>query len=235
MIPQDNLYNRQKETREMFNRIANTYDPLNRGLSLGVDVLWRKKIITLMDIGKNSIILDVATGTGDLAFLALKKNAARVIGIDPAFEMLRKTNQKLMDYSTKFFAIESFGEYLPLTHDYFTHVMISYGIRNIADRPLALNEFYRVLRPDGRFAVLEFSKKIAPLAQNLYNVYFQYILTRIGGWVSGDRKAYEYLHRSVFRFPAKEEFIQECTEAGFKIDSVSSMFFGICNFYLFRK
>ncbi|MDH4262928.1 MAG: bifunctional demethylmenaquinone methyltransferase/2-methoxy-6-polyprenyl-1,4-benzoquinol methylase UbiE [Spirochaetia bacterium] len=235
MLTTDNLYDRQKETREMFNRIAKTYDPLNRGLSFGIDSLWRKKAISHMEIAENSIILDVATGTGDLAFLALKKNAARVIGIDPAYEMIRKTNEKLTAYSKKFFAIESFGEYLPLAEDYFTHIMISYGIRNITDRPLALKEFYRVLRPGGRFAILEFSKTILPLAQTFYNIYFRYILTKIGGWVSGDRKAYEYFHDSVSRFPAKEEFIKECIDAGFGIISVKSMSFGVCTFYLFQK
>lgn len=231
----DNLYARQKETREMFNRIARTYDPLNRGLSFGIDVLWRKKTISLMNINKDSVILDVATGTGDLAYLALKNNAAQVIGIDPAFEMIRKTNQKLIQYAARFFAIESFGENLPLTEDYFTHVMISYGIRNISARPLALSEFYRVLQPGGKFAVLEFSKTIVPLAQTLYNIYFQHILTRIGGWVSGDREAYEYLPKSVSQFPTKEEFIKECVNSGFTIVSVRSMFFGISTFYLFQK
>jgi demethylmenaquinone methyltransferase/2-methoxy-6-polyprenyl-1,4-benzoquinol methylase len=219
----------------MFNRIARTYDPLNRGLTCGIDTLWRKKSISLMDIQKNSIILDVATGTGDLAFLALKNNAALVIGIDPAFEMIRKTNRKLTTYSDKFFAIESFGETLPLTHAFFSHVMISYGIRNISDRPLALNEFYRVLKPGGKLAVLEFSKTILPVVQTLYNVYFRYILTRIGGWVSGDRQAYEYFHTSVSEFPTKEEFIDECSSAGFHMTSVKSMFFGVCTFYLFHK
>jgi len=235
MITSENLYHRQNETREMFNRIARTYDPLNRGLTCGIDTLWRKKSIALMGIGENSVILDVATGTGDMAFLALKNNAALVIGIDPAFEMIRKTSRKLTTYSRKFFAVESFGETLPLTHDYFSHVMISYGIRNIADRPLALKEFYRVLQPGGKLAVLEFSRPILPMVQTLYNAYFQHILTRIGGWVSGDRKAYEYLHTSVTEFPPKEAFIQECTAAGFQVTAVKSMFLGVCTFYLFHK
>jgi demethylmenaquinone methyltransferase/2-methoxy-6-polyprenyl-1,4-benzoquinol methylase len=219
----------------MFNRIARTYDPLNRGLSFGIDVLWRKKAISLMDIDEESIILDVATGTGDLAFWALRNNAARVVGLDPAFEMIKKTNEKLTAYSKKFFAIEGFGEHLPLTEDYFTHVMISYGIRNISARSLALNEFYRVLQPGGKLAVLEFSKTIVPLAQILYNIYFRHVLTRIGGWVSGDREAYEYLPKSVSQFPTRDEFIKECTSSGFNTVSVRPIFFGVCTFYLFQK
>jgi demethylmenaquinone methyltransferase/2-methoxy-6-polyprenyl-1,4-benzoquinol methylase len=219
----------------MFNRIAGTYDTLNRGLSLGIDKMWRKKAIMFMGINENSIILDVATGTGDLAFLALKQNAARVIGIDPAFEMIRKTNQKLRSFSSKFHAIEGFGEYLPVKSSLFTHVMVSYGIRNIADRHRAINEFYRVLNHGGNFAVLEFSKTGVPFFQYIYNLYFQHILTRIGGWISGDREAYEYLPKSVSQFPTREVFIKECCDCGFKLKSVRSIFFGISTFYLFQK
>jgi len=219
----------------MFNRIADTYDPLNHGLSLGIDTIWRKKAINIMKIDNKSVVLDVATGTGDIAILALKKNAATVVGIDPAFEMVRKTNQKITAYSGKFHAIEGFGEYLPLKSDFFSHVLISYGIRNVSERNLALSEFYRVLKKNGKLGILEFSKSGLPFFQTIYNVYFRYILTCVGGLISGDREAYEYLPESVSQFPSHEDFIAECLRAGFKLVRFSSGFLGISTFYEFQK
>jgi demethylmenaquinone methyltransferase/2-methoxy-6-polyprenyl-1,4-benzoquinol methylase len=188
-----------------------------------------------MEIDDSSVILDVATGTGDLAILALKKNASRVYGLDPAFEMIKKTSKKLEDFSDRFRAIEGFGEYLPFKPSLFSHVMISYGIRNISDRKKALSEFHRVLKNKGTFAVLEFSKTGVPWFHYLYKYYFEHVLTRIGGWISGDREAYEYLPRSVSQFPSRDIFIQECMDSGFKLKSVNTIFFGVSTVYLFQK
>lgn len=231
----ENIEIQQRKNREMFNRIAGTYDSLNRGLSLGIDILWRKKAIAKMGIDQSSIILDVATGTGDLAFMALRENAKMVIGVDPAFEMIRKTHKKLTKFSEQFFAVESYGEQLPVQSSHFTHVMISYGMRNISDRKLALKEFYRVLRPGGTLAVLEFSREGVPAFQSCYNAYFHHILSWIGGIISGDWEAYSYLPKSVLKFPARNVFIEECEDAGFTLVESEPMSLGISTFYLFQK
>ena len=133
----------------MFNRIAPTYDILNRILSLGIDRRWRSKTIERMGISERSVVLDLACGTGDLMAEAARKNAMALFGIDPSKEMLLRARSKLRYALTRTYYLESFGEELPLKSEICTHAMIAFGIRNVQERSRAFAELNRVLKPGG--------------------------------------------------------------------------------------
>ncbi|MDH5716681.1 MAG: bifunctional demethylmenaquinone methyltransferase/2-methoxy-6-polyprenyl-1,4-benzoquinol methylase UbiE [Spirochaetia bacterium] len=218
--------------RQMFNSIASTYDFLNHFLSLGTDVLWRKKTIKKLGIDSKHKILDLATGTGDLAKEALKRKPLLVIGVDPAFEMLKRTKKKIKN---NFYAIEAFGEAIPIKENFFDRAMISYGIRNVSNRPAVFKEIYRVMKKNGKFAILEFSESKSFIFRGIYNFYFKYILTKLGGLISRNKRAYEYLPESVLAFVTPEKLAKECEEAGFNTELILPIFTGITTLIIVKK
>lgn len=221
--------------RTMFNSIAPKYDFINHLLSFRMDTLWRRRAIKALKPNTHSLILDLATGTGDLALAALQQGAGRVIGVDPAFAMLSSGTEKFSDYPGQYATIEGFGEFLPLQSETFTHAMISYGIRNVSNRPATFREFYRVLQPGGLLAILEFSRPHNRLFAACYNFYFHRVLPRVAGWISGNREAYEYLPKTVAGFIEPQQLVQEAQDGGFALEVVQPMFFGVTTLYLFRK
>lgn len=223
----------RKKIRSMFNSIAANYDLLNHLLSFGVDKSWRKKTIDHMKLDNNSKVLDLATGTGDLAALALKKKPAWVVGVDPAYFMLHKTKNKLK--KQPFYAVEGFGEFLPFASNVFSHAMIAYGIRNVSNRSQVFHEICRVLHSKGIFAVLEFSQSSNRFFAGIYNFYFHKLLPFVGGIISGNKNAYQYLPQSVKNFPTAEKLTIELEQAGFKKKLIVPMFFGITTLFLFEK
>jgi demethylmenaquinone methyltransferase/2-methoxy-6-polyprenyl-1,4-benzoquinol methylase len=203
--------------RSMFDRIARRYDLLNRLLSAGTDVRWRRACVDLLALGGPARVADLCTGTADLLVEALRRDAGhRGVGVDLSEQMLRRGAAKLgrRGLSARAGLAAGDAEALPLASSSFDAATIGFGIRNVGDPLAALAEIRRVLRPGGRLVVLEFSRPRGWLGV-LYRRYFHRILPRIGALVSGDAAAYSYLPASVERFPAPEAFAALMEQAGF--------------------
>ncbi len=215
----------------MFDRISRWYDLLNHLLSAGQDMVWRRRgVKRLLRMGRG-VFLDVATGTGDVAF-EIKRQSPQslVVGLDPAEKMLEVARKKALRKGLSVLFVRGEGERLPFKDGAFDGVAIAFGIRNVEDRRATLSEFARVLKRDGVLVILEFSKPEG-LAGKVYNLYFHHILPLIGWVVSGDREAYTYLPRSVEEFPAPEQFARELMEAGFSRVLMEPYTMGICYCY----
>jgi demethylmenaquinone methyltransferase/2-methoxy-6-polyprenyl-1,4-benzoquinol methylase len=204
--------------RSMFDRIAPRYDLLNRVLSAGTDVRWRRRAVDLADLPPGARVLDLCTGTADLLVEALSRDARhRGLGVDLSHGMLVRGLGKLRrgGYAGRAALAGGDGERLPVGDGLFDGALVAFGIRNVADPLAALREVGRALRPGGRLVVLEFSmpKGVVGAA---YRFYFRSVLPRLGGLVSGDRSAYAYLPASVARFPTPAAFAALMEEAGFR-------------------
>jgi demethylmenaquinone methyltransferase / 2-methoxy-6-polyprenyl-1,4-benzoquinol methylase len=203
--------------RSMFDRIAPRYDLLNRVLSGGTDVRWRRRAVDLLGLEKNGRVLDLCTGTADLLMEALSRDpCSSGLGVDLSHAMLVRGAGKLArrGYSGRAALVGGDGESLPVGDGLFDGALVAFGIRNVGDPVKAMREVVRVLRPGGRFVVLEFSTPGGPLGV-AYRFYSRRVLPRIGGLVSGDSSAYAYLPASVARFPSPEGFAALMREAGF--------------------
>lgn len=204
--------------REMFAGIATKYDFLNHFLSVNIDKRWRKlvakKLKTILD-NPNAMILDVACGTGDLS-IELQKNArAKVFGTDFCRPMLDIAFQKNAKTDQNIPYIEADGMNLSFADASFDAVTIAFGLRNFSNWQNGLNEFRRILKPNGKLVILEFSAPVVPGFRQLFQFYFANILPRIGGAVSGSRGAYEYLPESVSRFPDQKNLAKMLEQIGF--------------------
>jgi demethylmenaquinone methyltransferase / 2-methoxy-6-polyprenyl-1,4-benzoquinol methylase len=203
--------------RSMFDRIAPRYDLLNRLLSAGVDVRWRRKAVDYLERPGPARLLDLCTGTADLLIEALGRDSRlRGVGADLSPEMLARGVAKLerRGMGGRSFLACGDGERLPFRDALFDGVLVAFGIRNIGDPARALREVHRALRPGGRLVVLEFSMP-GGLLGALYRFYFGRVLPRIGGLISGDSQAYSYLPASVAVFPSPEAFGALMEQAGF--------------------
>lgn len=200
----------------MFGSIAGRYDLLNRVLSLGLDAAWRREAVRVAVAGRPRRILDVATGTADVA-LGLKKAApqARVVGVDFAEPMLAIGRGKAARAGLDIALEYGDGTDLPYGDESFDVVTIAYGLRNFADRDAGLREFQRVLVPGGTLVVLEFPPPRTGPVGRLFRLYFRRVLPVIGGLVSGNSSAYAYLPRSVLAFPSPHELAVAMRDAGF--------------------
>jgi len=215
----------------MFGRIARRYDVANRLLSGGVDRGWRRQLTRAVATHQPRAVLDLATGSGDVAFAlsrALPKTTS-IIGMDFCQPMLDEAEIKKAAQSEAFANIafrQGDGLDLPVESHSVDAVTISFGLRNMADRHRALQEMHRVLRPGGRLYVLEFSQPYSWF-RPFYYFYLKYVLPWIAGWVTGDRGAYEYLCGSVETFPRHTELSEEIRRAGFSTVSVDRLTLGI--------
>lgn len=221
----------------MFNHIAGKYDFLNHTLSLGIDKGWRKKAIG--EIGKiqPKTILDVATGTGDLAIAAAKLNPERITGIDIAAQMLEIGRQKIKEQGLEHIISLQQGdsEALPFADNSFDAITCAYGVRNFEHLEKGLKEMCRVMRPGGKLAILEFSHpRKFPVKQG-YQFYFKYILPLLGRLVSKHSTAYSYLPASVMAFPEGEKFCEILTSCGFKDAKSRPLSLGITTLYTAGK
>lgn len=200
----------------MFDRIAPRYDLLNRLLSGGTDVRWRRRAVDLLELRAPARVLDLCTGTADLLIEALGRDVRHSgVGVDLSHGMLVRGAAKLRreGYAGRAGLVGGDGERLPLREGSFDGALVAFGIRNVGDPVQALREVVRVLRPGGRFVVLEFSMPKGVLGA-AYRLYFRRVLPRLGGLVSGDASAYSYLPASVARFPAPRDFAARMEEAG---------------------
>ena len=217
----------------MFNNIAHRYDFLNHFLSAGIDYSWRRKAIKLMGRKNPKTILDVATGTGDLAIEALKINPEKIIGVDIAEDMLefgRKilTEKKLQD---KIILETGDSENLRFGDASFDAVMVAFGVRNFENLEKGLSEMFRVINQNGQVMILEFSKPKKFPVKQLYNFYFRFILPSLGKMISGDSSAYTYLPESVGKFPDGDAFLNILQKIGFKEVKQIKLTFGIASIY----
>ena len=218
----------------MFNNISPTYDFLNHFLSLGIDIIWRKKAIGELKSIKPRIMLDVATGTGDFAFEAIKiLKPEKVIGVDISVGMLDVARKKIAERNLgSIFTVQTGdSEKLMFDDNHFDAITVAFGVRNYENLSKGLADMYRVLKPSGKIVILEFSKpKQFPVKQG-YNFYFQHILPVFGKVFSKDSRAYTYLPESVAAFPDGEAFTKLMNEIGFKTTKHRSLTFGICSIY----
>jgi len=207
-----------RRVREMFSGIATKYDFLNHFLSLNIDKRWRRlvsaKIKKVLD-DPNALVLDVACGTGDLALELQKEARAKIFGTDFCRPMLEIASGKNEKHGEKIPYTEADGMNLSFAGAAFDAVTIAFGLRNFSNWQAGLREFHRILKPDGKLVILEFSTPIIPGFRQAFQFYFSSILPRIGGAVSGSRGAYEYLPDSVSKFPDQKNLAQMISETGF--------------------
>ena len=216
----------------MFGRIAGCYDRANRVLSGGIDIWWRKKLVQAVDKSKPNDVLDLATGSGDVAFALAKKlpPTTKIVGMDFCIPMLdvARTKQNAIsgNRAVKIEFLPGDGLDLPLKNQSFDAVTISFGLRNMADRHKSLSEMHRVLRVGGKLYILEFSQPSA-----WFRPFYYFYLLRISPWlagaITGDRSAYGYLGASIEQFPDSSGLSEEIRKAGFRDVRVKSMTFGI--------
>ena len=219
--------------RRMFDGISGTYDLLNHLLSAGADVLWRREAVAGLRPGPGWRVLDLATGTGDLGFETAGRNPEiRVVGVDFSVPMLRRGVRKAGRRPGRMAFLCGDAECLPFPDRVFEGVTIGFGIRNVADLDVGLREMYRVLRPGGRVAILEFSRPRAFLLRGLYFFYFRHILPLLGRVISGDSNAYRYLYESVMHFPEGADFCRRLVDSGFADVAEHRLTFGIATLYL---
>lgn len=217
----------------MFDDISSQYDFLNHFLSLGIDVLWRKKLVRLLRTKKPSRILDVATGTGDLAIALTRLKPEKIIGIDIAEKMLEIARQKIrkrgLDEIISF--RKSDAERIPFSNQSFDAVTVAFGVRNYEDLRKGLSEMKRVLRPGGSMMILEFSHPSTIPFKQLYRLYSRSVIPFIGHFISGHSRAYNYLPESVDAFPSGNDFLEILSSTGLKNCRVIPLSFGIASIY----
>ena len=224
----------------MFDKISGKYDILNKVLSLGIDRKWRAKALSLLLPVKPVDMLDVATGTGDMAFMAEQILSPKAItGIDLSAGMLevaiKRLSARKKESATSIKFLKGDAENLPFENDSFDAATVTFGVRNFGDLHQGLKEMQRVLRPGAPIVVLEFTKpRIFPFRQ-LFDIYFRHILPLIGSWTSGDGRAYKYLYESVQAFPDYDAFNKELLKAGFERPSYTTLSLGICAIYIAYK
>ncbi|WP_259070770.1 bifunctional demethylmenaquinone methyltransferase/2-methoxy-6-polyprenyl-1,4-benzoquinol methylase UbiE [Mucilaginibacter sp. X4EP1] len=231
---QNEQVTKKEQVADMFNNISKTYDFLNHFLSLGIDIIWRKKAINELKENQPKLILDVATGTGDFAFEALSiLKPEKIIGVDISQGMLDIAQQKITKrgLGDKFEIKLGDSEKLPFSDNQFDAVTVAYGVRNFEHLEKGLADIQRVLKTGGKAVVLEFSKPKAFPVKQLYNFYFNYITPGIGKLFSKDSRAYTYLPESVAAFPDGERFTAMMEKVGFKNTKCRPLAFGICSIY----
>ena len=228
---------KKEQVATMFNNISKKYDFLNHFLSLGIDIIWRKKAVKLLKAQQPKIILDIATGTGDFAIEALSLNPTKIIGIDISEGMLAVGKEKMKQKGVDHIIDLQLGDSENLSFDsnYFDAYTVGFGVRNFENLEKGLSEMLRVLKPNGRAVILEFSKPKAFPVKQLYHFYFNRILPSIGNLISKDNAAYTYLPESVNAFPEGDEFVQILNKLGYKNVQAIPLMFGISSIYTATK
>jgi demethylmenaquinone methyltransferase/2-methoxy-6-polyprenyl-1,4-benzoquinol methylase len=232
----DTERSKKEQVEEMFDNIAPKYDFLNRLLSAGIDISWRKKAILFLASSKPKLILDVATGTGDFAFEALSLNPEKIIGYDISENMLsygrikaQKANVKIIDF------IKGDSEMMPFEDNKFDAITVGFGVRNFENLEKGLREMQRVLKPGGKVAILEVSNPTRFPMKQFFSFYYKYILPTVGKMLSKDTHAYRYLPESVRAFPQGKALTQILENCGFKNCNWKPLTFGTCTLYTCEK
>jgi demethylmenaquinone methyltransferase/2-methoxy-6-polyprenyl-1,4-benzoquinol methylase len=232
------IYSPQEvDVKQMFNDIAPRYDFLNHFLSAGLDKRWRKKTISMLKPYNPKHILDIATGTGDLAIEALRLNPDMITGVDITEEMLKIAAIKIKkkNLTDKIIFKQARSEELPFADSSFDAVMVAFGVRNFYDLDKGLKEMQRVLKKNGVVAVLEFSAPSSFPVKQFYTFYFRHILPLIGKMVSKSKTAYSYLPETALSFPQGKNFTSLLVKAGFRNTRFIRLSMGICTIYIAEK
>ncbi len=230
----DSDLSKKEQVAGMFNDIAKRYDFLNRFLSAGIDIGWRKKGLKQLVAIKPTTLLDVATGTADVAILASSMlNPEKIIGIDISDGMLEIGRQKIKKLSleNKIELINGDSEAIKFEDNSFDAVTVSFGVRNFQDLEKGLSEIKRVLKPGGKLMVLEFSKPKLPLVKAVYNFYMKLVTPNMGRIFSKNKNAYKYLDESIKKFPEGKNFINVLDKLGYKETYNKTLSLGICSIY----
>ena len=229
--------NKKDKVRNMFNSIAKRYDFLNHFLSFGVDYYWRRQVLKIIKEINPDRILDIATGTADLAILATKANPKSIEAIDISSAMLEVGKEKVTKKNLdKIISLkQADAENIPFEDKEFDLAMVAFGVRNFENLEKGLSEIYRVLKPEARLIVLEFSQPEKFPMKQLYTFYSSFILPIIGKIISRDSQAYTYLPESVKQFPAYNDFTLVMEDVGFKETYWKSLSNGISCIYVGKK
>ncbi|MBI1342316.1 MAG: bifunctional demethylmenaquinone methyltransferase/2-methoxy-6-polyprenyl-1,4-benzoquinol methylase UbiE [Terrimonas sp.] len=229
---------KKEQVEEMFDRIAGRYDLMNRFLSAGIDTGWRKKAIKSLQADQPRVILDVATGTADMAILTCKMlKPEKVIGIDISAQMLDIGRQKIEKegLTNQIALLKGDGEAINFPDATFDGIMVAFGVRNFENLEKGLKELLRVLKPGGKLVVLEFSKPKNSGFRKIYNLYMGIVAPQMARWLQQNKEAYEYLKESSEAFPDREHFINLLNNTGFTSTGYKPLSFGICCIYNGRK
>ena len=235
MKPYNTDQTKKEEVREMFDNIAPKYDLLNHTLSMSIDRVWRRRVVGEVRRAKPGRILDVATGTGDLAIaMARRIRDVQVLGVDLSEQMLAVARRKIeaRGLDGRIVLDRGDAERLAVADASVDVATVAFGVRNFGDLGAGLRELARTIKPGGKVVILEFSRPRNRVFRALYEFYSYTILPRIGGLVSRDKRAYEYLPASVGEFPAPEEFMAMMARAGFRNCRARSQSFGIAQIYI---
>ncbi len=222
----------------MFDQIARRYDILNRMMSFGIDIHWRNRAIKALQLKPHEKVLDLATGTADLALqMAMKHQGTHIFGLDPSRQMLKTAQRKVVSQQGKMapqqgsvFLLKGDAQALPFPDAIFDAATMAFGIRNVPDRLLALQEVRRVLKKNGRAVILELSEPPPGLFRTLARFYMRNIIPFLGGLLSTSQE-YQYLQKSIHHFPPPQEFSALIKQAGFQEVQIIPLTFGVCNLY----
>lgn len=225
--------NKKAQVKRIFDSIAGKYDLLNHLLSLGIDIYWRKRALKLTGINKNSILLDVACGTGDFAISAYKVGVRNIICSDFSLNMLNLFTKKAEWVKGNLF--QATAESLPIKNNIFTNITVAFGVRNFYDIQKAFDVFCNVLLPGGKVTILEFRLPSQKVLQSLYNLYFSNVLPKIGKIISKDKEAYTYLPESVHEFDTKINLPELLRNSGFNEIETYSLTAGIVQVVIATK
>lgn len=229
---------KKEGVRKLFDNIASDYDKLNHILSLNIDKGWRKKAVrNLVDTQAPLKVLDVACGTADFTIEIAQKvgKGSEVIGVDISEGMMAVGREKIKKAGVSAELFVADCEDLPYADNTFDRISVGFGVRNFEHLELGLSQMCRVLTPGGKLVILELSVPSNAFIRWCYKLYFLKILPAIGGMISGDRGAYEYLPASVLRFPAPDKFISMLKSAGFAQVEHTPLTLGICRMYVAKK
>jgi demethylmenaquinone methyltransferase/2-methoxy-6-polyprenyl-1,4-benzoquinol methylase len=234
---QNNPETKKKQVTQMFNGISRSYDLLNRVITLGVDVIWRKRMVRLIQKNKHQVLLDIATGTGDLVLALSKLKTKKIIGLDISPGMLEIGKQKVkaqgLDRRIEMQLGDS--EALSFENDTFDGVTIAFGVRNFEHLDLGLQEIRRVLKPQGALVILETAVPQNPILKSLYFLYTQKVMPFIGKLFSKNRTAYQYLSDSAAAFPCGKAFNNILKKNGFIAVEDFPQTLGVASIYFAKK
>lgn len=208
------MSDKKTQVKKMFDNIAGRYDFLNHFLSFGLDFYWRKKALNLTGLNSDSILLDVACGTGDVAIQAKKMGVQQIYGADFSYNMLSLFDKKSEWIDGKL--VQMVAEKIPFKNESVTNITVAFGVRNFYDIQEGFNSFYRILKPNGKATVIEFRMPSNKIIKSIYRYYFKNILPVLGGIISGDKEAYTYLPDSVEEFDQKVNLTSLLTNSGFR-------------------
>ncbi|RXK81170.1 bifunctional demethylmenaquinone methyltransferase/2-methoxy-6-polyprenyl-1,4-benzoquinol methylase UbiE [Filimonas effusa] len=239
IVPYQNSEEEKKQqVASMFDSIAGRYDFMNRFLSGGIDVTWRKKAIAQLAPLKPKNILDVATGTGDVAIMTWHQlHPDKITGIDISEGMLEHGRQKIekLGLTNGITLHKGDSETISYPDNTFDAITVAFGVRNFQNLEKGLKEMYRVLKPGGKLVILEFSRPKQPLFKGVYNIYMNFIAPGIGKLLARNKDAYQYLNNSMQAFPEREQLIRIMNEAGYSTTHYKALTMGICCYYCGSK